>query len=391
MPQNVPRYARWHMDTNESKLMQSIEMVYGAVETPSLWPLFLTELADAMKGGIAAIYVHDIESSNGNCIWSARVDPRHLHLYNEYYHSKNIWAIRAGPLLVPGRILMSHEVCPDSEVLKTEYYSDFLQPMDVLHNIGATLLRESSRVAMLTVTRSRRSPHFDTSDLVVLRALMPHLKRALQLQRVLSECSIKSAASSDLLDRLQVAVFVVNRDGDVRVLNKAAQKLLDDGDGLTVGPKGLAAQLHNETLALRRLITNSTIARGEEKGSGGSMLITRKFSGWPLEILVTPLRCYVDLFEGKRTSALLLAIDPSAGPRISPEILHRLFGLSGAEANFVRLLASGKNVSEVAGELRISMNTARTHLKKVLMKIGGRRQAEIILRVLRSPAVFDDV
>jgi DNA-binding CsgD family transcriptional regulator len=379
------------MDKNEGTLLRLIEMIYGAVEDHSIWPCFLKDLADVMKGGVAAIYVHDLESSEGNCIWSARVDPGYLHLYNEYYHSKNIWVIKAGHLLKPGLIMKSHEVCLDSEVIKTEYYNDFLRPMDVLHNIGAILLRESSRVGMLTVARPRRAPHFEASELVVLHALMPHLRRALQLQRRLSASELKGAAPRELLDRLQIAAFVVNRGRGAQALNKAAQRLLDEGDSLTLSPDGLAAYLHNETLALRQLIDGSTLRTNEGARSGGSMFVTRKSPGCPLEVIVAPLRCHVDLFDGKRTSALVLVVDPSMEPRVSPESLQRLFGLSRAEANFVRFLISGKNISEVAEELCISMNTARTHLKRVLMKIGGRRQAEIILRVLRSSAVLDDV
>jgi DNA-binding CsgD family transcriptional regulator/PAS domain-containing protein len=377
------------MNQKESILLQLIEMIYGAVEDPSIWPSFLRELADVMRGGVAAIYVHDIESAEGNCVWSARVDPSHLNLYDEYYHSKNIWTIRAKHLLAPGRIMMSHEVCSDSEVLKTEYYSDFLQPMDVLHNIGATLLRDSSRVGMLTVTRPRRACHFGMRELVILQALMPHLQRALKLQRQLSVSEWEGAVSSEILDRLHAAVFVVKQNGEVQVLNRAAQRLLDEDDSLTLGLNGFKASHHGETFALSRLIEDSMSKRNEETRSGGSMLISRKSPGYPLEVMVSPLRSYVDLLGGTRTSVLVLVVDPSVEPQISPKILRQIFSLSKAEANFVQLLTSGKNLSDVADELCVSMNTARTHLKSVMMKIGVRRQAEVILRVLRSSAVFD--
>jgi DNA-binding CsgD family transcriptional regulator len=377
------------MKNQEKILLSLIEMIYGTVEDSSVWPVFLRELADVMKGGVAAIYVHDVESAEGNCVWSARVDPSYLHLYDEYYHSKNIWTIRAKHLLAPGSIMMSHEVCSDSEVLKTEYYSDFLRPMDVLHNIGATLLRDSSRVGMLTVTRPRRACHFDARDSAILQTLMPHLQRSLNLHGNLNLIELKGAASSDMLDRLQVAVFVIQQNGGVQVLNRAAQRLLDEKDSITLGPDGFKANHHGETLALRQLIVESMLKSDEATRSGGSMLISRRSPGYPLEVMVSPLRSYVDLFGGKRTSALMLAVDPSAAPQISPEVLRRVFGLSKVEAKFVRLLTSGKNISEVAEELHVSMNTARTHLKNVLAKIGVRRQAEVILRVLRSSAMFD--
>ena len=377
------------MKKKEYILFPLIEMIYGTVEDPSIWPVFLRELADVMRGGVAAIYVHDIESAEGNCVWSTRVDPSYLQLYDEYYHSKNIWTIRAKHLLMPGSIMMSHEVCSDSEVLKTEYYNDFLRPMDVLHNMGATLLRDSSRVGMLTVTRPRRACHFETKESVILQTLMPHLQRALNLQQHLIAPELKGTASSEILDRLQAAVFVIKQNGGVQVMNRAAQRLLDEGDSLVLGPDGFKTNHHGETLALRQLIVDSMLKVNEATRSGGSMLISRRSPGYPLEVMVSPLRSYVDLLGGKRTSVLVLVVDPSVEPHISPEILRRLFGISKAEAKFVRLLTSGKNLAEAAAEVHVSMNTARTHLKSVLAKMGVRRQAEVVLRVLRSSAVFD--
>jgi DNA-binding CsgD family transcriptional regulator len=57
------------------------------------------------------------------------------------------------------------------------------------------------------------------------------------------------------------------------------------------------------------------------------------------------------------------------------------------EAEVAALLAVGHEIRDVATRLRISVNTARTHLKTIFSKTGIRSQAELIRRVSGGPAV----
>ena len=47
-----------------------------------------------------------------------------------------------------------------------------------------------------------------------------------------------------------------------------------------------------------------------------------------------------------------------------------------------------RTISEVADELEITLNTARTHLKQVFEKTGTKRQAELVRLLLQSPAAL---
>ena len=50
------------------------------------------------------------------------------------------------------------------------------------------------------------------------------------------------------------------------------------------------------------------------------------------------------------------------------------------------LLIRGKDLNEVSGELKVSRETARTHLKHIFDKTGARRQADLVRLILRGPA-----
>jgi DNA-binding CsgD family transcriptional regulator len=65
-------------------------------------------------------------------------------------------------------------------------------------------------------------------------------------------------------------------------------------------------------------------------------------------------------------------------------MLQDLFSLTSGEARVVARLVQGRSVDEVAAELKISVETVRTHVRRVLAKTATSRQGELISLVLRT-------
>lgn len=375
------------MKSGEALLLDLIGIIYEAVDDTSGWFRFLGTLAEVTGGTASAIFVHDSKTLDGNGVWAVQVAPDYLRLYDEYYHSKNIWVLNSRDLMTPGRVVTSHEVCPDSEVLRSEYYADFLRPQDIFHNIGATLLCEGSTAALMTVLRPYRGGHFGKAQVGLVHALVPHLQRALQIHHRLRLSDLRSNASSEALDRVHVGILIVDPSGLAEPINAAARKILSEGD-LCLARGSLTASKASEQRALRTLIADAISPADTIRPKGGMILITRKSLRHPLEVLVTPLRCGYGIFGELRRAALVLVVDPEREPSLSEDLLRRTWDLSRAETRVATLLASGKDIREIADELQISLNTARSHLKRVLSKTGSRRQAEVVLRCLQSCATL---
>ncbi len=56
----------------------------------------------------------------------------------------------------------------------------------------------------------------------------------------------------------------------------------------------------------------------------------------------------------------------------------RLYRLTRAEARLAGLMARGKRLDGVAETMGVSVNTARTHLKRIFTKTGTSSQAELV-------------
>jgi DNA-binding CsgD family transcriptional regulator len=63
-----------------------------------------------------------------------------------------------------------------------------------------------------------------------------------------------------------------------------------------------------------------------------------------------------------------------------------MWDLSPAELRLTGELMQGRTVTEAAARLDIAVSTARTQLKRVLAKVGVRRQVELVRAFLVGPA-----
>jgi DNA-binding CsgD family transcriptional regulator len=79
---------------------------------------------------------------------------------------------------------------------------------------------------------------------------------------------------------------------------------------------------------------------------------------------------------------MLIVTDPDADPQLDLQALKALFGFTPAEARLVNLLVSGRSLPDVAKELGIGFETARTHLARARAKTETTSQIDLVRTVL---------
>jgi DNA-binding NarL/FixJ family response regulator len=104
------------------------------------------------------------------------------------------------------------------------------------------------------------------------------------------------------------------------------------------------------------------------------------------------ISCRVDsreLIEAVRATARGETIFPeSLGNGLSRAMLQiradGLERLSPRELEVLRLAARGLSVSEIASQLCVSLNTARTHLRRTYRKLGAHNRSEAVDKAMRA-------
>jgi DNA-binding CsgD family transcriptional regulator len=188
------------------------------------------------------------------------------------------------------------------------------------------------------------------------------------------------------LDAMSVAAFLVGSDGRVLHMNRRAAAYVGKGDGLGLRSGRLVANNSGEAARLEQLLRGATFDAGEESSPGGAMRVTPAAPGGQLQLTVVPVP-EQNTIAGRERYAIVFVSDPSTAARSRTALIRQLYGLSPTECRVIDLLVQGLNVKEVAEQLRITYETARFHLKRILLKTGARRQSELIRLMLTMPGV----
>ena len=86
----------------------------------------------------------------------------------------------------------------------------------------------------------------------------------------------------------------------------------------------------------------------------------------------------------QRPNAIVLLADPLDEVDGLENAFQVYFGTTRAEARVAVCLVRGLSLKQVADNLRISINTVKTHLKQLMRRTGTGRQGELVACLLRQ-------
>ncbi len=169
-------------------------------------------------------------------------------------------------------------------------------------------------------------------------------------------------------------------------MNDAASEWLRHFSGLSISQGILRAAKPAWDKGLRE-----TVAQAQKLKTFGKFNQAASNSGGPVTFPVVLgeddegalLTCWVRVADGR--VYVLFGENPDLSAQL--DVVKVIYGLSETQAELVRLIAQGLGLSEVAVELGITKNTARTHLRRTYEKVGVSSQIEL-LRTLVSFSVL---
>jgi DNA-binding CsgD family transcriptional regulator/PAS domain-containing protein len=372
----------------EAMVLDLVGCIYDAAGDAAKWPAFLDRLGRHLNSGIATFYVWNLRNGGTDVTAVVGVDEHSRRLHDEYYGARNVFLMRGAHLLQPGTVRMSHELCPDDEVRRSEYWNDFMVPRRLGFGINATLSRDGSSAGMLGLIRSNRAKAFDADEVRLLYLLLPHLQRAVQLHQRITHLEAGCQAAAEALNRWPLGVILLDGQGKILLMNRSAEGILNQRDGLGLDQGRLVVSQPGKTAVLQNLIrcvAKTTL--GCDHDPGGALALPRPSGKRPLQVLVAPACANRSLFPEPGAAAALFVSDPESMPEPEHELLRRLYGLTPAETRVAALLLTAKSLPEIADESLVTLNTVKTHTRRVFEKIGVRGQAEFLRLVLRSPAL----
>lgn len=303
--------------------------------------------------------------------------------YSNYYYTLDPFVG-----LPADRVVTAEEIVGGSRWRASEFYQQFLKPIDVLHVLGADIRTGDGVECRFRVCRSHAEAPFSDADRSLCAALLPHLKRAVEVHSHLDLIESERKLYAGTVDRLLVGTVILDQSGAIMRANHVADEMLRENDGIRRVKSGLQTDYAHENRELHRLISQALAGRtGGTPAVVKAMSIRRSSGHGKLGVLIRSIPLGESPEGGRRPSVAVLIRDPERKSQASREMILRLFDLTPAEASVAILLANGETLDEAATALNIRKNTARAHLRSIFSKIGVTRQTTLV-RVLLNSVVW---
>ena len=361
---------------------RTISNIYDAALAPDLWPAALQSVMDE-AGAVGAGYSL-FNKRTERVEWLSQSGPlvgREADYFSHYHALDRYRSILE--VLPAGRWLRISECLPETVLRRDEWYNDYLLRAGIDDALSARLCESASHVVVFGVSHGNDRAPFTAAGTAALQELLEPLAKAARLHTELGSLGWEPAIALRALDQLAAAVIVADSDGRVIQTNRAAERVLQRGDGLTVRDGKLGA-LH--VFDSERFDASIAAAAAEQKTGAaiGRMRIRRHDGHPPYMLTVAPLGADLALYG--RSLALIVFGDPDEKTPSERE-LAEFFRLSPAESRLAVALLAGKKLVEIAGDFGVQITTLRTQLSSILRKTGVTRQVDLIRLLSNVPMI----
>jgi DNA-binding CsgD family transcriptional regulator len=359
-------------------------LAYEAAREPSLWTQVVADASRAFKSPYTMLGVGD---RRGNGLMRAvppGLDDLADVMLARYPTLETNPGLAFSALAPPTAVGLRDRIISDSDMERLDLYQDILRPLGLWHAAIMNVHRDDAVLAPMALMRTRKEGPFDDGEVAALRALAPHFNRAFRVTLRLRELEARASALAEMTDRALVALVLTDAFGRIGEANSSARAILAEADGLLTRDGVLRAARSDDCANLSRLIREAAGAR--LMPMSGVMQVSRPSAQRPLALVVSPTRATGSPF-GRSHAVSIAFADPERAPEPDADLLVRLYGFTAREAGVTALLLQGLSPNETAGELMMTENTVRTHIRHLFDKTGVERLADLVRLLMQGPGV----
>lgn len=358
-----------------------IALIYEAVDDDSLWPEVLTRVGNAISATQTLLFLTPPDSGVPDTLRCAGTSDEMVNSFLEYYASINILSEPCDRMFPDFSTRYSHLAVPDSQFENSEFYADFFHPFDMHYSMGLKFPFADGGQVYLSAQRPKRYDPFDPSEGEVYQMLLHHLRRALSIKARLRSKEVQVLGAEASLLAFEKATIGLTVTGAVCYLSEGAQQLLRAGEYVYVHNGQLHAREYtcDQKLQayLRSLLSLDPMFLESRQSA---ILLYASSRTEPLRVVAIPQ-------SGGPIAALLFLSPGGATPASRAAVLASLYRLSPTETRVADLLLAGMEVRQISEALRLTLETTRFHVKRILSKTGCRRQSELLKLMLEMPGM----
>ncbi|WP_306752380.1 helix-turn-helix transcriptional regulator [Paracoccus actinidiae] len=356
-----------HTPTDPHLASELIDQVYAAMFGEAPWQAFMEYSRRLLPNGRTVLFHHDKTSGQGALSLAGGLDEGSVDKYKREYSAINPWMEHA--MIRPlGRVMQADEMLPRKDLLRTDYYTEYLRPQDIVTGLGVTLGRDEDRHFFYSIVSSDAEAEVINQAKGAISLLVPHLTRAFG--------SYKATMNAD-----GPSSGMLRIDGKLRVVfaDRIALSLLAQTEDLLIGPLGRMTCRDSSLLEIiQQVLTPDRGAR--TTAAVVHHHIRRRSGALPLRACVYRPGSYGSDYVGAMDCFIRLE-SPIPTLRDAVRKFAAMYHLSAAETAITTKLVDGRTLEEIATERHTSPDTVRTQIKSIHRKTNCGRQIDIVRHV----------
>lgn len=375
------------MNLSQAELTNVITRVYDVLLAPEKWPAVLNLVAECAGGRAANIFQGDSQHLElhaalfSDALGGLMDDPSKAAIMNaERPLYSAIPEIIGLPEMMTESELLMHYGRLGFPPLDLDPVHEWLRKSHgINHRITSPLNQRTHYFDFLTVHFGPEVAEPPEQSMQICNALLPHLAKALEVNRPFALLEVRYRAVLDVLDKLHLGVILIGEDKSVWLKNAAAQQMIERGDALAIDRRGgLTGTTSSGSSILEHSLTSLTKDRVNQLNSLTVRLPRTGGSKQLLDAYVADISILSGLESVNDTGFVLVLVDPDRTEIVDLSNVAQLFGLTKTEEFVCKLVVEGYTNKEIAQVRNVSPETVNTQVRSVYAKTNTNRRSDVV-------------
>ncbi|MCR9138901.1 MAG: hypothetical protein NXI27_23060 [Alphaproteobacteria bacterium] len=369
-----------------------LESLYSAATKRGEWSTFCDRLSWSLNAPVL-LFGHASNSNQSLGLTGGNIDPAHLQSYKDHYGSINPW-MSMNLLFKPGVVGVSDGALSRRELVKTEFYNDWLRHQDnAIAGPAMICHRSPHQFVSIAASANARTVDAHLPEMVeIMRALSPHMMHCVDISATLAN---GHGTTSSHLNASRHAIVLIHRSGRTGFINESAINLFEISTQIYMQPNGGLASTdpavaHHLTQAIAAIsggsIRDLPPPTYFEFGRMGQCTIHAHI--FPENGLhAFPENVWADPVSG----AIVIAGYGGLTDDADAETIARSCGATPAEAKLAGAVVGGQSLYEFAERNSLSRHTVRNQMRALLLKMESRDQVDFVRKINLCMSPFKSV
>ena len=377
----------------EIEVSTVIGHIYEASYRPSFWPKALESITKFTHSSSAALMYQDNELESAGDAYTYNISAETSAKHKAYGVDPNFQIMSESVPL--GKAAAIDHVIQDRKELEYIYGEEFnnlLAEADMYYLGGALLYMDDVRIAAIGLQRKRSMGCWSKPQIEKLNVLIPHLQRALNIQKEFARLHTSEQALHKGLDKLIMGLILFDKELRPIYVNPVARSILEYHPAISMVNDKICTHSNKQTKKIHdALVLAVSPDQHLQDNLQASFSIGLRHPDYqsPLPVLISHAQGILDGFEsdGHHAHAVMCFSDPDKMLPLVADELAGVYKLTPAEAQVAVSIANGISPCDIASSNDVAVSTVRSQLKAVYSKVGVNSQAELTKVLLSGPLV----